>query len=52
MDFDSAKILVKNKNARSRRFLEGFYSKFNDGAFNRYMDFSELYAPIVSKKVC
>ena len=39
---------MTNKNARSLRFLDSFFTSPNLGAFNRCMEFSETYVPIIS----
>ena len=47
MDFNNIEILNQNKNVRSRRFLEAFYSASNTNSFNRRMDFSDCYVPVI-----
>ena len=47
MDFDNVKIVNQNKNVRSRRFLEAFYSASNTNSFNRRMNFSDCYVPLL-----
>ena len=34
---------------RSRRFLESFFTSQNVSAFNRCMQFSDIYVPIITQ---
>ena len=47
MDFDNVQIVNQNTNVRSRRFLEAFYSACNTNSFNRRMNFSDCYVPLL-----
>lgn len=51
INFNNPQILIQNSNVRARRFLESFFTDNNPNAFNRSMQFSEIYAPIVNKLI-
>ena len=52
MLIEEPEILSTNKNSRSRRFLEAFHSKIDNNSFNRHLDFSEIYIPIIKSALC
>ena len=46
-DFDNVQIINQNRNVRPRRFLEAFYSASNTNCFNRRMNFSDCFMPLL-----
>ena len=44
INFNNPQILIQNSNVRARRFLKSFFTDNNPNAFNRSMQFSEIYA--------
>ena len=51
MQFDNAKVVINNERTRSRRYLESFHSFSNSHALNRYVEFSEIYKPIIKETI-
>ena len=48
-NFDAPKILIQNSNVRPRKFLESFFTSGNTNSLNRFINFSEIYSPIITE---
>ena len=48
INFNDPKVLIQNNNVRSRLFLESFFTNNNPQAYNRCIQYSEIYAPTVN----
>ena len=48
MDFSNPTVLAKNQHPRGRRILET-YSQNSTHAINRFMEFPDIYFPVVRK---
>ena len=49
MKLEDDKILIQSSQTRPRRYLEAFFSLFNENSFNRHLCFSDIYKPIIKE---